>query len=284
MRTLIALSLTICAVIAHAAEKPVVYNILRPGEDPAVAKMIRRLYEGDFRIIEIPQSNAFSSSREIERAFPPHPRDASGKIVPGSVLIEFIISAQGRVIRPKLVGPTTAVFASLDLSNLAKWRFEPAKLNGVPIAEVAGTVFENKKPDPVSRTAEYREILAIDSNGVTRKAKYDPDEFPRWFEDATRAPMPPLPAHASQGTGAGRGVYRLALDLKTGLVTKATTVRSCGYPILDQFAVTAMRKWKWDPGKWKVVDIPVHFGHGTLSRHASGEKLPSLEPYLPRKK
>jgi TonB family protein len=67
---------------------------------------------------------------------------------------------------------------------------------------------------------------------------------------------------AHHGTEAARrmggfGLYRVALDLKTGSVTKATVIQSTGVRTLDDSAMKALRQWLWKPGKWKEVDVPV---------------------------
>jgi TonB family protein len=57
----------------------------------------------------------------------------------------------------------------------------------------------------------------------------------------------------------GVGLFRMYIDLKTGFVTQVAVVKSTGWWSLDTSAVNALRKWRWKPGTWKEVDVPVRF-------------------------
>jgi outer membrane biosynthesis protein TonB len=36
-------------------------------------------------------------------------------------------------------------------------------------------------------------------------------------------------------------------------------VRSTGYGLLDSAAIAALRRWRWKPGTWREVDMPIAF-------------------------
>lgn len=57
----------------------------------------------------------------------------------------------------------------------------------------------------------------------------------------------------------GTGIFRLMLDLKTGAVTGVAMVKSTGFVTLDRNAIAAFRRWRWKPGKWKEIEIPITF-------------------------
>jgi TonB family protein len=61
------------------------------------------------------------------------------------------------------------------------------------------------------------------------------------------------------------------LDVNTGLVTKVDLLKSTGYRNLDDSAAQALRYWRWKPGKWKEIDMPVEF---TLQGVPSTKALP----------
>jgi TonB family protein len=61
----------------------------------------------------------------------------------------------------------------------------------------------------------------------------------------------------------GVGLFRLYIDLKTGLVTHVAVVKSTGFWSLDTSAVNALNKWRWRPGRWKEVDVPLRFVMGS---------------------
>jgi TonB family protein len=80
-----------------------------------------------------------------------------------------------------------------------------------------------------------------------------------WTYDITRHTKPLYPADARAKGYQGSGVIRLTLDPKTGVVTSAIVRQSTGYKVLDQSALEAVRGWRWKPGKWQQVDVPVTF-------------------------
>lgn len=73
------------------------------------------------------------------------------------------------------------------------------------------------------------------------------------------APMPEMPAAAIQQRLSGHGVY--AVDIGVGgLVDDVRVVRSAGHRILDQAALTALRKWVVVPHKLYKITVPLDFG------------------------
>ena len=55
----------------------------------------------------------------------------------------------------------------------------------------------------------------------------------------------------------GKGLFRLTLDLKAGTVTSVFIVKSTGFATLDKSAITSFRQWRWKPGKWRQIVMPV---------------------------
>jgi TonB family protein len=80
-----------------------------------------------------------------------------------------------------------------------------------------------------------------------------------WSSDIIRHVKPEYPAAARAKDYHGSGIIRLVIDPTTGIVTSALVRRSTGYRVLDESAVNALRRWRWKPGTWKQVDIPVRF-------------------------
>lgn len=54
----------------------------------------------------------------------------------------------------------------------------------------------------------------------------------------------------------GEGLYRLDIDLKTGRVSRTTTIKSAGSPLLDRASTWAFNRWVFTPGKWSAMIIP----------------------------
>ena len=57
----------------------------------------------------------------------------------------------------------------------------------------------------------------------------------------------------------GRGVYRLTINPKSGLVDELKIVKSTGYRELNELAAKALLQWRFKPGTPSPVEVPVEF-------------------------
>jgi TonB family protein len=57
----------------------------------------------------------------------------------------------------------------------------------------------------------------------------------------------------------GRGVYRLTINPKSGLVDELKIVKSAGYRDLNELAAKALLQWRFKPGTPSPVEVPVEF-------------------------
>jgi len=99
---------------------------------------------------------------------------------------------------------------------------------------------------------------AVDGKGLHYRGT-DYAEKPPWINDAIKKLPPKYPYEQRARYIGGLGVVRVTLDLSTGDVSKAAIVRSTGVPALDNSAMEGFREWRWKPGKWKEIDVPVIF-------------------------
>ena len=86
-----------------------------------------------------------------------------------------------------------------------------------------------------------------------------PREKPPWADDIIRRVGPEYPRSQRERYNEGHGVFRGTIDLKTGNVTAVTVTKSTGHSALDRSVVTAMRQWRFRPGRWKAFVLPVSF-------------------------
>jgi TonB family protein len=104
---------------------------------------------------------------------------------------------------------------------------------------------------------------AVDINGK----RHFPDPGSKstpWGSDLVSSPQPLYPYGDRAKQNQGEGLFRVSLNPNSGSVTKVTMIRSTGFATLDSSALTAIRQWRWKPGKWKEVDVPIIF---TMARH-----------------
>ena len=81
----------------------------------------------------------------------------------------------------------------------------------------------------------------------------------QWQHDLIKT-APPLYPYADRAQRhQGTGLFRLTLDQKTGGVIQVTVEKSTRYKTLDDSAIAALRRWRFRPGKWKIVDVPINF-------------------------
>jgi TonB family protein len=57
----------------------------------------------------------------------------------------------------------------------------------------------------------------------------------------------------------GRGLFRLTINAKSGLVDEVKIVQSTGYSDLNKLAVKALLQWQFQPGTHSPVEVPVEF-------------------------
>jgi protein TonB len=74
--------------------------------------------------------------------------------------------------------------------------------------------------------------------------------------NTTAAPGAPYPEEARKTKTTGSGVYELRID-KAGKISAVAIVKSSGSAVLDKAATTAFKKWRFKPGVFQSVRIPV---------------------------
>jgi TonB family protein len=110
---------------------------------------------------------------------------------------------------------------------------------------------------------------AVDIKGVRHTAGEYPGHRGPWdIADRIKAVAPAYTYEDRARHRQGSGFFAVFIDANTGVPTRVAMIKSTGHPTLDQAAIEALQRWRWKPGRWKEVDIPVTF---TM---ASGAKTP----------
>lgn len=82
---------------------------------------------------------------------------------------------------------------------------------------------------------------------------------PEWKRDLIKLEAPAYPEVAKRWHVQGTGMFRVSIDIKTGHVTNVSIIKSTGYGVLDASAIRALRAWRWKPGKYREVNVPINF-------------------------
>src|SRR5205085_7004303 len=104
--------------------------------------------------------------------------------------------------------------------------------------------------------------LGIDAKGGRHESKESTGNAP-WTRDVTHAERPrPRITSPSGDWYQGVGIFRLRIDPATGATREVTIVRSTGHVVFDRSALLALKLWRWKPGTWTQVDVPIAFQQG----------------------
>ena len=74
-----------------------------------------------------------NSPRTRAQAAPVYPSEARRQGLAGEVWVEFMVDEDGRVLNPRVVRSSEAMFESATLNAVLKWRFEPGRKGGKPV-------------------------------------------------------------------------------------------------------------------------------------------------------
>jgi len=81
----------------------------------------------------------------------------------------------------------------------------------------------------------------------------------QYKKDTIAAPDPDYPIKAQHLGYQGQGIYRLAVNDKTGVADEVKVLRTTGHRELDASAVMTLFQWKFRPGAVKQRDVLVVF-------------------------
>ncbi len=112
------------------------------------------------------------------------------------------------------------------------------------------------------------ETSALDANGLRHRGIEYGRNGRSWLQDVIKAVTPDYPYSDRILHHDGIGLFQISLDLKAGSVSRVTVLKSTGFPSLDTSVASALRQWRWKPGKWKEIEITVGFTTAMAGRLA----------------
>jgi TonB family protein len=153
----------------------------------------------------------------------------------------------------------------------------PIDLSNIPTAEVTATLEAQEAPTPPPEdiplpppppepqvVPEFHEEAATPPPHQAPKAAA-PIKAPPVASmssakaSAVFAPRPEYPYEARSRKITGSGVCVLTVDTTSGSVTDATMAQSIGNPILDNATVSTFRRWRFAPGRYSKVKVPITY-------------------------
>jgi protein TonB len=97
-----------------------------------------------------------SDAKDIHPAFPifsPHPPVTDRALLPSSeqkIVVDVSVDAFGQVVSENLVKGMGTVLDKIVLETVKTWRFQPATLNGKPVATEAELIFPFNQDYPIT--------------------------------------------------------------------------------------------------------------------------------------
>src|SRR6266404_7970952 len=151
----------------------------------------------------------------------------------------------------------------------------PVDLSNIPTAEVTATLEAQEAPTPPPEdiplpppppepqvVPEFHEEAATPPPRQAQKQAPAPIRVAPISSaraQAVFAPRPEYPYEARSRKITGSGVCVLTVDTPSGSVTDATMAQSIGSPILDNATVSTFRRWRFKPGMYSKVKVPITY-------------------------
>jgi hypothetical protein len=115
---------------------PVVYNDVTAGIS-TLDRDARKAYAGKFRLVEVTESDGLTPARIKGHTTPfKDPRSMRDWAVPGKVVYLFVVTADGRVIEPRIVQSTDRRVSEHVIKSILVRRFVPARFRGVKVSSL----------------------------------------------------------------------------------------------------------------------------------------------------
>ena len=133
-----------CASQSSSQNCQTVYNHIT-AEGSNLDFMIHKLYNNQYTVIDIRNESEFKAAKVSEGSMPRDAVSKDGQELEGYVLIVYVITDAGKVIKPVVIKRTDKDLDEIALKAMEGWRFVPATLNGKPVWSTAAQEFIFKK-------------------------------------------------------------------------------------------------------------------------------------------
>jgi TonB family protein len=199
----------------------------------------------------------FEGLRTKHQELPLYPFDlVQTGVREGQVCVAFSVDVNGRVDDSLAVAYTHKEFARVALAAVRQWTFEPARLNGEPIATATEVTFNFEVQGTVVVSLTAGEALAV---WINRLHNIEESVYPRTLRELDRIPTPilaPSPSYPRALIDRGRSgevTVNFYID-ETGAV-RLPAVETSNDPELAALAVVAIQQWKFEPPTCKGLKV-----------------------------
>jgi len=121
--------------------KPVVYNNVVGDGSQELDRAIKGAYGARYSIVDIKAKQGYAEPTTTAGSMPREYKDDKGVSVVGYVLMAYIVDPNGFVADPVALKSSDARLAKVATDAMARWRFLPGRLWGVPVASTAAQEF-----------------------------------------------------------------------------------------------------------------------------------------------
>src|SRR5436190_17867699 len=142
----LALAAIVCTPAGHAearkkrSGRPVLYNLIVKEADP-IDQLIREQYTGKYDMVEVRDRSTYASPKLTKSRFPNPVYDQNNVEIAGSVRVCIVVTADGRLVDPFILGSANPLLTAPVLEILKQFRAVPARVNGAPAAVVDALKF-----------------------------------------------------------------------------------------------------------------------------------------------
>lgn len=170
----------------------------------------------------------------------------------GHVRVAFSVDPAGRIEDVLAVEHTHAEFARVAVHAIRRWRFEPARYAGQPIASASEVTLKFRVEGTVVVSLTPSEALSVRMLSVGEMIDY---YRPRGLKELDRTPTPTairspgIPEQFAKAGKSGHVTVTFYID-ETGAV-RLPSVGSDSDAVLAAAAIDAMRTWKFEPPTYK---------------------------------
>jgi len=147
-------------------------------------------------------------------------------------------------------------------SYLVRFNHETGAARGVTIIKSAGSEYLDKTVTDTLRRWRARphtldEVLVPIS--FTVAGKLEQQTLSQAGDNVLESPYPKFPLSVRWENPSGKGIFRIQIDRKNGLVTSVQVLKTMGDNRLDAAALEALHKWRFKPQTLRELVVPIEF-------------------------